>query len=62
VSDSLVTYTDLPGGLLEHPSNVLSGLLSPRVIDLDIHPLEAVCGGCHLVYWKPLGYCPECAG
>jgi hypothetical protein len=31
-------------------------------VSIDLHPRQAVCGGCHLVYWKPLGYCPECAG
>ena len=60
MSDTLRTYTDATGGLLDFHSNALSELLSPKVMDLEYHPSEGVCDRCHLTYWKPLGHCPNC--
>ena len=60
MSDTLRTYTDASGGLFDYRPNTLSELLSPKEMDLELRPLEAVCGHCHLAYHRPLGACPNC--
>lgn len=60
MSDRLTTYTDAIGGLLDHPANALSELLSPKVMDLELRAYEVVCGTCHLTHNKALSICPNC--
>jgi hypothetical protein len=47
-------------GLFDFPSNVLSNLLSPKVLDFEMRPSEALCPRCHLTYHRALSDCPNC--
>ena len=59
MSETLRTLGDTSDGLLDFHPNVLSNLLSPKVMDLELGDREAVCGRCHLVY-VTAGPCRNC--